>query len=79
MQTGMASKLYTWPEKERFNIKKNHVESFMAGWTNIKTIRKKKKSKLQPRRSRVTQTPPPVWKRSALKRDAEMLRHTEEA
>lgn len=50
----------------------------MAGWTNIKTIRKKK-SKLQPRRSRVTQTPPPVWKRSALKRDAEMLRHTEEA
>lgn len=78
MQTGMASKLYTWPEKERFNIK-NHVESFMAGWTNIKTIRKKKKSKLQPRRSRVTQTPPPVWKRSALKRDAEMLRHTEEA
>lgn len=44
MQTGMASKLYTWPEKERFNIK-NHVESFMAGWTNIKTIRKKKKIK----------------------------------
>lgn len=48
----------------------------MAGWTNIKTIRTK--SKLQPRRSRVTQTPRPVWKTVGFKKkDAEMLRHTE--
>lgn len=78
MQTGMASKLYTWPEKERFNIKKSRRK--LHGWMDkYKNNKKKKKSKLQPRRSRVTQTPPPIWKRSALKRDAEMLRHTEEA
>lgn len=53
MQTGMASKLYTWPEKERFNIKKSRRK--LHGWMDkYKNNKKKKKSKLQPRRSRVT-------------------------